>query len=121
MTGLFGLVGAIAATFTLLVLFAVLRRVMRQSTPPLFLNSSVVAFAMSLGMTLMALLSLMYLGSNLLPLIESVALSAVLAIALHVLLWSVARLLVPIGAGNLATDIAAATKLVVGGDALPAH
>ena len=96
MNAFIGLFEALALSAGLLLGFAFLRRIMRSPNPPAIVDNNVAGFAIALFLTLFFMLSLMFLGYTIFALLGSVALSGVLAVVVHVILWCVMRLILPL-------------------------
>lgn len=116
-----GLTEALAFTSGLLLCFAFLRRIMRSPTPPKFLDNTIAGFGMALILTVVFMMSLMFMGFSLFPVIGSVALSAVTAMAAHLIIWTVMRLLVPLHEQANVVGHSILDRNPLAGGSLPAH
>ena len=96
MNAFIGLFDAVAVAAGLLLVFAFLRRVMRSPKPPAMMDSTIFSFALALLLTLAMMLSLMFLGFKVFPFVGSVAMAGMLTLALHLIMWSGVRLIVPL-------------------------
>jgi hypothetical protein len=110
------LVSAAVVMVAVVTLFALIRRVMHSPRAPSWFTASVVAFALAFGMTVLFATSIFYVANALQTRIPNVVVAGLLAMALHVVTWSIIRVIIPIGRGN--TDHTPHAGLT-GGGAIP--
>ena len=96
MQNLLSLPAALAFGALGVMLFALIRRLMRADHPPALLSTDIAAYAVALLLTGYFAMSLIATTMALLPFIGSVTKSAVAAAVLHLGYWVVARLIIPI-------------------------
>lgn len=80
-----------------ITLFAIARRLMRSDNPPGWLDSDITAYALALLFTAYLALSLMATALALTPFFNGIATAGLASIATHIVLWTIARLIIPVG------------------------
>ena len=96
MQNLLSLPAALAFGALGVTLFALIRRLMRADHPPAILSTDLAAYVAALLLTAYFAMSLFATTMALLPLVGSVAQSAVGAAVLHIGYWVLARSIIPI-------------------------
>jgi membrane-associated HD superfamily phosphohydrolase len=107
MASTFTLLEAIAVATALLFVFAIYRRSTRAPKPPAFLDNNIVAFGSSMLITIALMGSLAFEAVSVMPFVHSAFWAAMLAIACHIAIWSVARSIIPIRTDEAASGTAA--------------
>ncbi len=87
---------AVALGAGVMTLFAIIRRVMRAEHVPAFLASYAVAFGAALFLTACIALSLMLTAVTVAPYVGSIVYAAVSAAVLHLVYWSIVRVIIPV-------------------------
>jgi uncharacterized membrane protein YjfL (UPF0719 family) len=90
------LLEAIAVSSILMFIIAFYRSVTRGPKPPSFLNNHAVAFGSALLMTVAVTASSAFEAYSVMPFVHSAFWSVVIAIAIQVVAWSVARSIIPL-------------------------
>jgi hypothetical protein len=98
MQDLVALPTALAFGAATMMLFAVIRRIVRTDHPPAFLASDAAAYALALVLTALIALSLMLTAAVIAPYLGSVIYAALSSAGLHIAYWSIARLIIPVRA-----------------------
>ena len=105
----------LATSFAAIGSFAYLRRVMRSSRIPRFLDNDPIAYAVAMIFTIIFCASMVVALYSLLAIIPNVMPAFVAAIALHLAMWALMRVLVPLASDDRHIVPAAAPGVV------PAH
>ena len=88
-----------------MLVFAIIRRLMRAEHPPRFLASDVSAYAVALLLTAFFALSMMATAWAIMPYVGSTVNAAVSSMLLHLVYWIIARLIVPVRATDGDTTV----------------
>lgn len=102
----FTLLEAVAATTAILFVFAIYRRLARSPAPPFIIDNSVTAFGSAMIITVALMASLAFEALSLAPFVHSAFWSALAAIGLHIIIWTVVRSIIPLSAETVAKESA---------------
>jgi hypothetical protein len=104
MTSTITLLEAMAVGIIFMLAIALYRRLMRGANPPAFLQSNVVAFGSALLITVAFVVSLAFEAFAVMPFVHSIFWSGIIAIAVQIAFWAVARSIIPLSIETVVSE-----------------
>lgn len=95
MTSAISLLEAMVVATAAMIAFAVYRRVMQGATPPAILDNQVIAFGSAWVLTAVFAATFAFEAFSIMPFVHSVIWSVLIALAIHVLIFTIVRTIIP--------------------------
>jgi len=92
------LASTVVAAVAIIAVFAFLRRVMRQPNAPRWINNDGMAYTLSMLLTILFSMSLVTMAIALQPYLANGFALFAAALLIHILIWSVLRVVIPVQA-----------------------